>query len=402
MEAIVTRTVPQYRRGFVFDAEAQQSAMDLMQRLVTLFHAGSTDLASAQMREPVSNYLDVQLWQREMAEIFYKLPVPVGLSAELPRAGDYKTVNVSGRSILLARGRDGGLNAMMNVCRHRSMQLVPDGCGSARRFTCLYHAWSYGIDGRLLGVQAEDTFGAVDRDEFSLLRLECGERAGLMFVGLTPGVAFDLDEWLGDLLPELETLGLADTVPFSTRYLEGPNWKVTADGYLESYHFASLHPNSVAQTDMSNLAAFDAYGPHMRNTFALKPLAIAAELPRDQWDPMECVGVTYWIFPGLAIAGGWRDHIAVSIMLPGAEWGSSLTEQTLLVRHAPQDATERALAQASSDFFHDAVRDEDYVAQQQVQRALPSVAGECQVFGRNEPAVQHFHRTLARLIDGER
>jgi ferritin-like metal-binding protein YciE len=73
-----------------------------------------------------------------------------------------------------------------------------------------------------------------------------------------------------------------------------------------------------------------------------------------------------------------------------------------LVRHAPQDATERALAQASSDFFHDAVRDEDYAAQQQVQRALPSVAGECQVFGRNEPAVQHFHRTLARLIDSER
>jgi phenylpropionate dioxygenase-like ring-hydroxylating dioxygenase large terminal subunit len=90
---------------------------------------------------------------------------------------------------------------MMNVCRHRSMQLVPDGCGSARRFTCLYHAWSYGIDGRLLGVQAEDTFGAVDRDEFSLLRLECGERAGLMFVGLTPGVAFDIDEWLVTCCP---------------------------------------------------------------------------------------------------------------------------------------------------------------------------------------------------------
>lgn len=89
-------------------------------------------------------------------------------------------------------------------------------------------------------------------------------------------------------------------------------------------------------------------------------------------------------------------------MLPGGEWGSSLTEQTLLVRHAPQDEIERALAQASSDFFHDAVRDEDYAAQQQVQRALPSVAGERQVFGRNEPGVQHFHRTLTRLIDGER
>jgi phenylpropionate dioxygenase-like ring-hydroxylating dioxygenase large terminal subunit len=400
VEVIVTRTVPDHHRGFDFDAVGRESALDLMQRLVTLYRAGSTDLAPAQMLEPIVSYLDPQLWQREMAEIFHKMPVPVGLSAELSRPGDYKAVHVAGRAVLLTRGRDGGLNAMMNVCRHRGMQLVPEGCGSARRFTCLYHAWSYGLDGRLLGVQAEHTFGAVDRDNFSLVRLECGERAGIMFVGLTPGLDFDLDEWLGDLLPELELLGLAGTVPFSTRYLDGPNWKVTADGYLESYHFASLHPNSVAQTDLSNLAAFDAYGPHMRNTFALKPLAVAAELPQEMWAPVECLGVTYWIFPGLAIAGGWRDHIAVSIMLPGEDWGSSITEQTLLVRHAPRDDTERALAQASSDFFHDAVRDEDYVAQLQVQRALPSVAGECQIFGRNEPGVQHFHRTLATLLEG--
>jgi hypothetical protein len=247
-------------------------------------------------------------------------------------------------------------------------------------------------------VQREDTFGPVDRDEFSLVRLECGERAGLIFVGLTPGHPFDLDGWLGEVLPDLEVLGLADTVPFSTRYLDGPNWKITADGYLESYHFASLHPNSVALTDISNLAAFDAYGPHMRNTFGLKTLELAADLPRERWDPVECLGVTYWIFPGLAIAGGWRDHIAVSIMLPGSDWGSSITEQTLLVRNAPQDDAERALAQASSDFFHDAVRDEDYAAQQEVQRALPSVAGEHQLFGRNEPGVQHFHRTLAAFM----
>lgn len=394
----MTAVVPDYKPGFEFAPDAHERALDLMERLVRLYKAGSTDLAPEQMREPVANYLDRDLWQREMTEVFHKVPIPVGLSAELPRAGDYKSLKVAGRSILLTRGRDGVLNAMMNVCRHRGMQLVPEGCGSARRFTCLYHAWSYGTDGKLLGVQAEDTFGPVDRDEFGLVRLECGERAGVMFVGLTPGLLFNLDEWLGDVLPELELLHLEDTVPFSTRYLDGPNWKVTADGYLESYHFASLHPQSVALTDFSNLAAFDAYGPHQRNTFGLKPLADAAELPREEWDPVECLGVTYWIFPGLAIAGGWRQHTAVSIMLPGPDWGSSITQQTLLMRHEPRDDAERMIAQASSDFFYNAVRDEDYTAQQQVQEGLPSVAGESQLFGRNEPGVQHFHRSLAELM----
>jgi phenylpropionate dioxygenase-like ring-hydroxylating dioxygenase large terminal subunit len=394
----VTVVVPDYKPGFEFAPYARERALDLMERLVRLYKAGSTDLAPEQMREPVANYLDRDLWRREMTEVFHKVPIPVGLSVELPRAGDYKSLKVAGRSILLTRGRDGALKAMMNVCRHRGMQLVPEGCGSARRFTCIYHAWSYSTDGKLIGVQAEDTFGPVDRDEFSLVRLECGERAGLMFVGLTPGLPFNLDEWLGDVLPELEMLHLEDTVPFSTRYLDGPNWKVTADGYLESYHFASLHPQSVALTDFSNLAAFDAYGPHQRNTFGLKPLAEAAESSREQWDPVECLGVTYWIFPGLAIAGGWRQHTAVSIMLPGPDWGSSITQQTLLMRHEPRDEAERMIAQASSDFFYNAVRDEDYTAQQQVQEGLPSVAGESQLFGRNEPGVQHFHRSLAELM----
>jgi phenylpropionate dioxygenase-like ring-hydroxylating dioxygenase large terminal subunit len=394
----VTVVVPDYQQGFAFEPDARERALDLMERLVTLYKAGSTDLAPEHMREPVANYLNRNLWQREVAEIFHRVPIPVGVSVELPCPGDYKALRVAGRSILLTRGRDGGLNAMMNVCRHRGMQLVPEGCGSARRFTCLYHAWSYGADGRLIGVQAEDTFGPVDRDEFSLVRLQCGERAGIMFACLTPGLPFDLDGWLGDILPELEMLHLEDTVPFSTRYLDGPNWKVTADGYLESYHFASLHAQSVAQTDFSNLAAFDAYGPHMRNTFALKPLAEAVDLSRDKWDPVQCLGVTYWMFPGLAIAGGWRQHTAVSIVLPGADWGSSITQQTLLMRHEPRDEAERVTAQASSDFFYNAVRDEDYAAQDQVQRGLASVGGEWQIFGRNEPGVQHFHRTLAQFM----
>jgi len=395
----VTSVIPEYRHGIAFDPDQRERALDLMARLIEHYRHQTTDLAPTQMREPVANYLDRDLWQREMDQVIHRIPIPVGVSVELPNPGDFKAVRVAGKAVLITRGPGGELQAMINVCRHRGMQLVPEGCGSARRFTCVYHAWSYGTDGTLLGVNAEATFGPVDREEFSLLKLECGERAGLMFLCLTPGLPFDLDTWLDGVLPELEALDLGNTVPFSTRYLDGPSWKVTADGFLEGYHFASLHPDTVAKTNFTNMQAFDSYGPHIRNTFGLKPLADAVNLPREEWDPVACLGVTYWLFPGLAVAGGWRQHTAVSIMLPGSSWETSVTQQTLLMRHAPRDDLERSVAQRSSDFFYSAFRDEDYVAQFQVQQGLSSVPHESHIFGRNEPAVQHFHRTLDGFME---
>jgi len=390
--------IPEYLAGFTFDAAERERALDLMARLLAHYSDGTTDQADGQWREPVANYLDKDRWQREMAQVMHRIPIPVGVSVELLNPGDYKSVRVAGKAVLLTRRPDGSLDAMINVCRHRGMQLVPDGCGTARRFTCVYHAWSYGTDGALVGVNGEDKFGPVDRADFGLLKLACGERAGLMFICLTPGVEIDLDDWLGDVLPQLESLRLTETVPFSTRYLAGPNWKVTADGFLEGYHFASLHPNTVAKTNFSNMQAFDSYGPHIRNTYGLKPLAQAVGTPREQWDPVECLGVTYWLFPGLAVAGGWRQHTAVSIMLPGDSWELSMTQQTLLMRHEPYDDAERANARTASDFFYDAFKDEDYTAQFQVQQGLSSVPDESHIFGRNEPGVQHFHRHLDRLM----
>ena len=125
-----------------------------------------------------------ELWEREVKEIFHAIPLPVCTSAELANVGDYKAMRVVGREIILVRGKDGHMNAMLNVCRHRAMKLLPGGCGNSRRFTCSYHAWTYDTDGRLTGVPGEDTFGDVDKADYSLVRLACDERAGIIFVGL--------------------------------------------------------------------------------------------------------------------------------------------------------------------------------------------------------------------------
>lgn len=389
-------SVPTYTSGVDFtSASVRKDAFDVMARLVEHYRATSTDMADEQWREPVRNYLDPGLWEREVRSIHRSRPLPVALSCELPGPGTYKAVNVVGTPLIITRDRAGEVRALVNSCRHRGGEIVPEGTGAARRFTCPYHAWSYDLAGGLTGVYGEDTFGPIDRPNMGLRRLPVGERAGIVFVSLDPAGELNLDAWLDPQLVELlEALGLADTYHHSTRVLQGPNWKVVVDGYLEGYHFASLHRTTVFRTNLSNMAAFDSWGPHQRNAFALRPIAEAAEAPPETWDPRRCVGAIYWLFPGLAIAGGWREQVAISFVFPGDSWDSSWTEQHIVLRHEPADDDERKAADHTRDWFHDVVLDEDYAAGFGVQRGLLAMADEDLIFGRNEPGVQHFHRAI--------
>lgn len=396
----MTDTVPQYAAG-THTALDRDEALAIMDRLSAHLANNSTDMAAEQLEIPISYYLDQELWQQELQEIFYKIPVPVAMSVALPNPGDFKAMRVVGREIILVRGKDGRMNAMLNVCRHRAMKLVPEGCGNARRFTCMYHSWAYDTDGTLTGVPGEDTFGDVNREDRSLMRLACEERAGIVFVCLTAGREIDVDAWLGDALPYLERLELDKCVHFTTKELAGPNWKVALDGYLESYHFSSLHPNTVALTNHSNRATFDAFGPHCRNVFALKSMDAMVGTPREKWDPAAALGLIYWLFPGMSIAGGMRERTVVSIILPADSWGESMTWQTTLMRHAPETAEELAEAEKTADWFFAAFRDEDYTAQQLVQDGLASAAGSSMIIGRNEIAVQHAHESVRRLMNKE-
>lgn len=397
----MTDTVPQYLAGG-HAAMSRDEAMSILDRLVAHLRNGTTDMAAGQMEIPISSYLDRGQWDREITEVFHRIPLPVCTSAELAGVGDFKALRVVGKEILLVRGRDGYMRAMINVCRHRSMKLVPGGCGSTRRgFVCSYHAWSYDTEGKLTGVPGEDTFGPVDREDHSLVRLACEERAGIVYVCLTPGLAMDIDAWLGPVLPYLEALELDKCTHFTTKELAGPNWKVTLDGYLEGYHFGALHPNTVALTNHSNRMTNDRFGPHVRNVFALKTLDAMMERPREEWDPAVAMGLVYWIFPGMSIAGGWRERTVISIMLPGDSWGESMTWQTTLLRTPPQTPEEISEAEKTAEWFFAAFRDEDYTAQTDVQNGLASLADRNMIIGRNEIAVQHAHETLRRLLAGE-
>jgi len=373
---------------------------DLTRRALAHYRAGTTDQAPSTMAIEIDAYLDPARYQREIDRVFRQLPLALALSLELPQAGSYRALNVLEVPVLIVRGKDGVARAFLNACRHRGARLCAPGSGTARAFTCPYHAWNYGDRGELISRYAADTFGEVDHATLGLTPLPCAERAGLVFVTLTPGLEMDIDVWLGEFAPELGTLKLDAWHIFEQRELEGPGWKVALDGYLEAYHHNSLHGRTVGKMTVGNLLVLDTFGPHQRLTFGRKTLGELLEQPEAAWDVSTHIRLIHNCFPNLSVSGILGDHCLVSQIFPGRTPDTTLTRQTVLVAQPPLGDEAQAASRLFSDMVLQAVRDEDYVVGFTIQEGLRSGANREFLFGRNEPAVQNYHRTIARLMAG--
>ena len=123
-------------------------------------------------------------------------PQLVGYVSELPGPGSYCTKTVMGRSILLTRTSDGSVKAFDNVCLHRQSQ-VATGCGTAKRFTCPYHSWTYDNTGKLVGLPGREGFPEVTVKSDGLTELPAAEFAGFLWVALDPGATLDVAAHLG-------------------------------------------------------------------------------------------------------------------------------------------------------------------------------------------------------------
>ncbi len=361
---------------------------------------GTTDQADTHMRLPIAAYLDEARYREEVQRVFVDGPIAVALSLELSEPGSYRAFTVLSKPLLLTRDAQGQVRAFLNVCRHRGAQVCEGGSGVKDRFTCPYHAWTYDSTGALVKVYGDDAFGAFDVAERGLTELACEERHGVVFCCLNPRRTFSIDPWLQDMGEPLAALQLDNWVLYEQRDLAGPGWKVAFDGYLEVYHHDIVHRSTVGQHTIGNLLVHDTFGPHQRLTFGRKTLKeVTGELQGD-WDPDEYIRIVHSVFPNLSISGIVGGHCLVSQIFPGDDLASTVTRQSILCAPGEQDAAWEEAASTFSRLALEAVRDEDYALGLSVQSALPSGANADFLLGRNEPGVQHYHRTLAAIMDG--
>jgi phenylpropionate dioxygenase-like ring-hydroxylating dioxygenase large terminal subunit len=361
--------------------------------------AGTQDQAEGVYRVPAANYYDPIRWEREMAAVFRRLPLVMGFSSELREPGAYRAMEAAGVPVLLVRGQDGAMRAFVNMCSHRGAIVVEEGTGSARRFACPYHAWTYDTHGDLVGVLDADDFGELDRSCLGLTPLPVAERAGVIWATLNPsGPGLDLDTFLCGYGEMLEHLGLDDCFVVGRQSLDGPNWKVAYDGYLDLYHLPVLHKNTFG-SNFSNKAMYDAWGPHQRATGPNRYEKLQG-VPEDEWSAADMVGGVWTIFPHISIAAfdaGGKVYM-VSQLFPGATPGTSVTIQNFL-HTCPPDDEQQELVEKTMDFLAHVVGNEDYYTGKRVQRAAETGTKADFLFGRNEGGGQRFHKWVDALLE---
>jgi carnitine monooxygenase subunit len=378
---------------------SREKLVAMAERTIAHNKAGTVHLTESVTTIPASNYFDPERWQREVDMIFKRVPLLLAMTAEIKEVNTYKAIDVVGMPVLISRGADGIARAFVNMCSHRGAQLVDPGVGTARRFACPYHNWTYNQEGDLVGVFKQDDFGQLDTSCLGLTQLPIAERAGLIWVTLSPDSKLDFDAFFAGYDEMLEFCDFASMNHFGTRILAGPNWKISFDGYVDFYHLPILHKNTFGP-DMSPDALFHRVGPHQRVTGPRGNWAKLEGRPTSEWPESVLTGGVWSVFPHGSIAGfeieGHKIY-QVARVFPGATADESVTYLDF-ISTAPKTDEFIEAANKQIAFLENVVRDEDYATGLKIQRTVKTGAKKELIFGRNEGGAQYVHGWLDALL----
>ena len=376
--------------------------LPVIKRILGYIDAGTTAMAERPWQNDVSAYSSPEHLAAETVRLFRRHPLLMGLACDWPKPGDWRTDDLAGVPILIARGGDGVLRAFLNVCRHRGAK-VAQGCGHGSVFSCPYHAWTYGLDGKLRGIPDERAFDGVRAERPGLTPLPLAEKHGLVWVLPTPAAdgstALDIEPWLGGLGPELASYGAGTYHLYEKRLVpDTMNWKILVDTFLESYHIGFLHKDSLTSILFGNVADFEPFGPNLRLVFPRRKIERLRNQPESEWDLMWNSATVYGLFPNtLFVTQG--DHLEIHRVFPAeGRPDRAVMETSFYIPEPIADAEQERHWKANMDLLMKVVLGEDFPAGRTMQIGFGSGAQTHTVFGRNEPAMIHYHQSLRKAL----
>ena len=193
---------------------------------------------------PAWVYSSEEFHELEKERLFLSSWQIVGHVSELKETGDYLTFEFFGRRGFVVKGADGEIRAFHNVCAHRAHAVVSGERGRCGKFlTCMYHGWTYHLDGRNRSISAPDTFPKFDRTKYGLKPIELEVFMGMVFIrfrGGEPSVA----ERMAPHVAELAHYKMDLMVPLDEMWTNevAIDWKNVIENYVEDYHFPIGHP----------------------------------------------------------------------------------------------------------------------------------------------------------------
>jgi phenylpropionate dioxygenase-like ring-hydroxylating dioxygenase large terminal subunit len=290
------------------------------------------------------------------------------------------------------------VRAFHNVCRHRASRLVAGGAGCAKRLTCPYHAWTYALDGRLIGVPMRDDYPGLDPSRLGLLPVELEEWHGFLFVRLErggPSVAEMMAPHEAEIapyhLPELRALGRVTLRPRPV------NWKNVADNYSDGLHIMVAHPGLSRLFGRSYEIGADAHVDRMAGDLAEHPSANLSERAYQKFLP-ETAAPRRWLYfklwPNVAF-DIYPDQVDFMQFLPVSPTETLIRE----ISYALPDARREMKAARYLNWrINRRVNAEDTALIEGVQQGMACRDWTPGPLGESEVCLRSFARRLRRLI----
>jgi Rieske 2Fe-2S family protein len=185
-------------------------------------------------------YRDSDIYQKDLERIFFEEWLLAGHVSDVLDIGDFFSFEIAGESVIIVRSDAETVSALVNVCRHRGSRVCLKERGTARRFVCPYHAWTYNLDGTLECARliAEE----LDPEEWGLRTVSCKVYHGMIYISFSDAPT-SFDEIERELTPLIAPFELAKTkIAYRASYPVEANWKLLVENYNECYHCASAHP----------------------------------------------------------------------------------------------------------------------------------------------------------------
>lgn len=346
---------------------------------------------------PNAIFTGAERFEAEQAGIFRRYAVPVTLTALLPEPGSVVAIEAYGKPLLVTRTRSDEFKVFINACQHKGSKLVED-CAVHKqgRMVCPYHAWTYGIDGKLIGIARADMFGGVNKAERGLKELPSRIWGGVVYAQLN-GEDGDFSQLSDQIADDFTALGIANAHIYGRKTYElNANWKVVLEPFLEGYHVQRLHAASIGALfpDAPNIV--DMFGANIRQVSG----RIGYEPAMLDHDPdanvHKLVTHAYTAFPNVVVVTS-QYYTSVMILMP-REAGRTTVNYYMLTPEPAATPKAEEVFQRSYDLIIAVFGGEDFRAAEITQAGLTAGVPENTIYCGLETNIVRYYEALEALM----
>lgn len=363
---------------------------------------------------PVERHTSDEFWELEQEHVWGKVWAMAGRVEDIPNPGDYFVFKDLGDPLLIVRGTDGVVRCFYNTCQHRGAPVVREERGSNRRLRCQYHSWTYEIDGgTLVALPDERDFVDLDWEQRCLPKVSCDTFGGFIFVNRDPD-AKPLADWIGpaaEMFAPFKPEGLREI--YRESIIVPCNWKVTAEAFLEVYHFKHIHQHNGVSALDNRGAAMGLY-PHghsrMITPFSDQNMQRSGMASWDDWihaplpgfttidgvpDMVRCTSTAVSLFPNAIIPLG-AAGFPINLFWPV----DKRTTRLDWIYYGVKDWEGDELPQHWADRRHvyNLIMDEDKQNMAPMQESMESPALTGIPINYQERRIWHLHEEIDRMI----